>query len=136
MERNEMSEQAIEGTMRNGLGAAEGAAGDLTGDADLQARGAADQAIGKTQQALDKVERAVSKTFGEPAAQKVRSQAEAAVNAAQDAYGRARTTATERVDRMLASDPYKALGIAAGVGLVLGLMLGQRGRRIIYLPKD
>jgi ElaB/YqjD/DUF883 family membrane-anchored ribosome-binding protein len=81
---------------------------------------------------LGKVEDAVGRTFGEPARQRVRETAESAVGAVEDVYGRARS----RVDQQLANDPYKALAVALGAGLVLGLLLGRRSHTIIYQPRD
>jgi ElaB/YqjD/DUF883 family membrane-anchored ribosome-binding protein len=79
---------------------------------------------------VGKVEGLVGRTIGEPAARKVRERAEAAIDKAEQVY----SSAHARVDRELALQPYKALGIAAAAGLVVGLMLARRSRTIIYRP--
>jgi ElaB/YqjD/DUF883 family membrane-anchored ribosome-binding protein len=87
--------------------------------------------------AVGAVEAVVARTMGEPAARKVRDGAEAALGQAEAALGQAEgvyRSARFRVDRELANEPYKTLGIALGVGVVLGLLLARRDRTIIYRP--
>ena len=90
-----------------------------------QGRAAVDAVVGK-------VEGLVGRTVGEPAARKVRQRADAVIDKAEQAY----SSAHARVDRELALQPYKALGIAAVAGLVVGLLLARRDRTIIYRPVD
>jgi ElaB/YqjD/DUF883 family membrane-anchored ribosome-binding protein len=55
---------------------------------------------------------------------------------AQDAYGRASAKAQETAETVrpyVEQKPFQALGIAAGAGLVLGLLLRSRGPKVIYL---
>lgn len=83
------------------------------------------------------VEAMVAKTMGESAARRVRHGAEAAIDQAEAAIGqadRAYRSARFRVDRELTEKPYKTLGIAVGVGVVLGLLMARRERTIIYRP--
>jgi ElaB/YqjD/DUF883 family membrane-anchored ribosome-binding protein len=75
--------------------------------------------------------------MGEPAARRVRDRAEATLGQAEAALGQAESayrSARFRVDRELANEPYKTLGIAVGVGVVIGLLLARRERTIIYRP--
>jgi uncharacterized protein YjbJ (UPF0337 family) len=54
----------------------------------------------------------------------------------QDAYGKAQDgarAAMDRIDPFVTEKPYAALGIAAGVGLLLGLMM--RERKTVYIKK-
>lgn len=108
----------------------------LNGASDLSGAGASprrkpiDKAIGK-------IEAVVSKTAGPRAARKLRDRADAAVGQAEAALGQAEhvyRSARFRVDRELANEPYKTLGIAVGVGVVIGLILARRDRTIIYRP--
>lgn len=87
--------------------------------------------------AIGTVEAVVAKTMGESTARKVRDRAEAALGSAESALGQAESayrSARFRVDRELANEPYKTLGIALGVGVVIGLVLARRDRTIIYRP--
>lgn len=102
-----------------------GAAASPTATSRRQGRAAVDAVVGK-------VEGLVGRTVGEPTARKVRQKADAVIDRAEQAY----STAHARVDRELALQPYKALGIAAVAGLVVGLMLARRDRTIIYRPVD
>jgi len=55
---------------------------------------------------------------------------------AKDSYGmaleRARTVA-ETVDPFVQKSPYAALAMAAGIGLVVGLLMAGRGPKVIYV---
>ena len=55
---------------------------------------------------------------------------------AKNVYGRAAQTtqkAKDVVDPFVQERPYVALGLAAGAGLLLGLLLSGRGSRVIYV---
>ena len=43
-------------------------------------------------------------------------------------------TARYRVDRELAEQPYRTLALAAGLGVIVGLLMARRERTIIYRP--
>jgi ElaB/YqjD/DUF883 family membrane-anchored ribosome-binding protein len=108
----------------------------LNGASDLSGAGASPRRK-PLDKALGKVEAVVSKTVGPRAAQKIRDRADAAVSQAEAALGQAESvyrSARFRVYRELANEPYKTLGIALGVGVVLGLILARRERTIIYRP--
>ena len=96
---------------------------------------------GKVRKPIDKavgaVEGVVARTLGEPAARKVRDQADAALGQADAALSRAEgayETARYRVDRELAEQPYRTLALAAGLGVIVGLLMARRERTIIYRP--
>ena len=62
--------------------------------------------------------------------------AETARERVQGAYGEAKArvaTAKARVDPMVREQPYVALGVAATVGLLAGLLLAGRGPKVIYI---
>lgn len=87
--------------------------------------------------AVGTVEAMVAKAMGESTARRVRDSAEAAIGQAEAAIGQAESayrSARFRVDRELANQPYKTLGIAVGVGVVIGLLVARRDRTIIYRP--
>jgi ElaB/YqjD/DUF883 family membrane-anchored ribosome-binding protein len=111
---------------------------DLSDDADMAAvadelaTGAAAPPGAKRplERAINRVESVVSNTLGGKAGQRVRERAEATLGRADAAIEGARY----RVDRELADQPYRTLALAAGVGVVLGLLLARRERTIIYRP--
>ena len=81
--------------------------------------------------AIGTVGQVVSLTLGPPAAQRVRLQARSALGQADHAYLDARN----RLDRELATQPYRSVLMALGAGVVLGLMLARRQRTITYRPR-
>ena len=116
---------------------------DATGADDIGAETAATsrRLAGKVRKPVDKavgaVEGVVARTLGEPAARKVRDQADAALGQADAALARAEDAyeaARFRVDRELAEQPYRTLALAAGLGVVIGLLMARRERTIIYRP--
>lgn len=58
-----MNEDAIEGELRRGLGRAESAIGDATGDIEWRLRGKADQIVGRVQSAYGQVSEHAGETF-------------------------------------------------------------------------
>jgi ElaB/YqjD/DUF883 family membrane-anchored ribosome-binding protein len=105
-----MPEQQIEGLVREGLGRVEDSAGGLVGDARLQARGKLDQAAGMVQ-----------RTLGD-----VQGQAERLLGEAQVKGKEAR----DEMDALVRRSPWVAVAVAAGIGLLAGLVL--KPRRKVY----
>ena len=87
-----VDENQVEGTVTEGVGRLKDAAGGLTGDTDLQAKGKIDQLQGKVQA-----------EYGD------------LLESAQDQL--------EDVTELVREQPFAALGIAAGVGFLLGYLL-------------
>ena len=58
-----MNENTIQGELRTGLGRAESAVGDATGDMEWRLRGRADEIIGKVQTAYGQVGEQAGQTF-------------------------------------------------------------------------
>jgi ElaB/YqjD/DUF883 family membrane-anchored ribosome-binding protein len=105
-------------------------------------RGAAERASGTIQSASDRVQDAIDEGAG-TAAEKVSDLADRASalvsrvgERAQDAYSRTAERAQEAVDIIdpfVQERPYAALAIAAGIGVVVGLLMAGRGPKIIYV---
>ena len=105
-------------------------------------RGAAERASGTIQSASDRVQDAIDEGAG-TAAEKVSDLADRASalvsrvgERAQDAYSRTAERAQEAVDIIdpfVQERPYAALAIAAGIGVVVGLLMVGRGPKIIYV---
>lgn len=109
-----MVEDQIEGAARQGVGRVQDAVGGLVGDERTQARGKLNEAAGSLQNAYGKVK-----------------------DQAQDAIGQVKDRAGDTYDEVEAyvrEQPLTALGIAVGVGLVLGLLL-HGGRRTVYVRR-
>ncbi|WP_419730103.1 CsbD family protein [Lichenicola sp.] len=87
-----VDENEVEGTITEGVGKLKDAAGGLTGDTTLQAKGKIDQLQGKVQS-----------EYGD------------LLESAQDQL--------EDVTELVREQPFAALGIAAGVGFLLGYLL-------------
>ncbi len=43
------------------------------------------------------------------------------------------TDAKDQLDDLLTDGPYKALGLAVGLGLLVGFVLGRSGRKVVYV---
>lgn len=108
-----MDDQVM-GVAKQGLGRVQDAIGGLTGDGALQGRGKINEATGAAQKAfgeaksslLDAVEEIVGGVRGELHAQ------------------------LDTVEGYVVTRPLQALGVAAGVGLLLGLLLRGRTRTV------
>ena len=114
-----MSEDRIEGTVKNGFGRAQDAYGGLTGDTATQAKGKLNQVAGTVQDKIGQV----------------KDQAQDALGQAQDALGQARTRAEDaygEIEAYAREKPAAALGFALGAGLLLGLLL-RGGTRTVYV---
>lgn len=110
-----MDEQ-LTGAAKQAFGGAQAAAGGLTGDAALEAKGKLKQAAGSAQQAYGELADGVRDVLGD-AAGALRSQFDDQL---------------ETVEAYVKNKPLAAVGIAAGVGLVLGLLL-RGGSKTVYV---
>ena len=122
-----MNENKTEGAAKVVVGKLESAAGEVLGDGELQARGNLRQVGGHVQEVAGSVQEALGQAA---------DQAKAAVAKATDAYGRASDTAHDiarRVEPFVEEQPYVALGLAAAVGLLVGLLIAGRGPKIVYV---
>jgi uncharacterized protein YjbJ (UPF0337 family) len=106
-----MSEDQIRGAATDGLGHLQDVAGGLVGDDKLQLKGKLNRAKGAAQQAYGKVKgkAAEAKAKADVAYARAKRSARGSVN---DLEGRAR------------ENPLAAMGAAAAVGLLVGLILG------------
>ena len=137
-----MNENNIEGGLNVAAGKVESFAGQLGDDPAMQAQGDLRQAAGHAQDSAGKVQDAIAQVAdaATAAVNRLSEQATATVKRvseqARDAYGKASEQAqkvTDTVDPFVKDQPYAALGVAAGVGLVLGLLAAGRGPRVIYV---
>ena len=95
-----MTDDRIEGAVREGIGHVQDAVGGLAGDESVQIKGKLNQAAGSIQNAYGKT-------------------VETASRQAQDILGEVESFAKEQ--------PLAAVGLSVGLGFVLGLLVG-RGR--------
>ena len=137
-----MNENNIEGGLNVAAGQAESLAGKLVDDPATQAHGDLRQAAGHAQDSAGKVQDAIGEIAeaATAAVNRLSEQATAAVNRiseqARETYGKASEQAqkvADTVDPFVKDQPYAALGVAAGVGLLLGLLAAGRGPRVIYV---
>jgi ElaB/YqjD/DUF883 family membrane-anchored ribosome-binding protein len=137
-----MNDDNIEGGLNVAAGKAESFTGRLGDDPVMQAQGDFRQAEGHLQESAGKVEDAIAQMAeaATAAVNRLSEQATAAVNRisdqAREAYGKASESAqkvADTVDPLIKDQPYAALGAAAAVGLVLGLLFAGRGPRVIYV---
>jgi ElaB/YqjD/DUF883 family membrane-anchored ribosome-binding protein len=137
-----MNENTVEGGLNVTAGQAQSFAGRLGDDPVLQAQGDIRQAGGHAQESAGKVQDAIGQAADSATAavNRLSEQAAAAVNTlsehARDAYSKASGRAqkmADTVDPFVKDQPYTALGVAAGIGLVLGLLAAGRGPRVIYV---
>lgn len=108
-----MDDQVV-GIAKQGLGRVQDAVGGLTGDAALQGKGKINEAVGAAQHA-----------FGDAKS--------SLLEAVDDIVGGVRGelhTQLETVEGYVTARPLQALGVAAGVGLLLGLLLRGRSRTV------
>ena len=120
-----MSSDQIEGDVKKGVGRLQDAAGGLMGSDETQAQGKMNEAAGSVQDAVGKVKSLAQDTVGQ------------VKDRAQDAMGEARDKAQDTFERVAdysKAQPLQALGIALGIGVVVGFML-HGGRRVVYASK-
>jgi len=135
-----MSEYQTDGAPNYGAGKSGSAT--RTGSDIAALSGAADKATGTIQSAAGKVQDAIDEG-AETASDKVSEIADRAsefVSKAgervQDVYSRAAEQAqgvADTIDPFVQERPYAALAIAAGIGVVVGLLMAGRGPKIIYV---
>lgn len=126
-----MNEDTLKGGSKSGAGELEGAAGDVLGDRELQAKGSARQVEGHAQEAVGSAKQALGQV-----ADQVRQAVSQTAGQAREAYGRVTDqarSAADVVDPFVRQQPYAALGVAAAAGLVVGLLLAGRGPKIVYV---
>ncbi len=109
-----MSEDRIEGALKKGIGHVQDGFGGLTGDQQTQAKGKLNEGVGSLQNAYGKVVDQAQAAIGE------------AQDRAQDVYG--------EVERYVRNQPLMAVGIGAGAGLLIGMLL-RGGRKTVYLER-
>jgi uncharacterized protein YjbJ (UPF0337 family) len=115
-----MDKDRIYGSAKEFAGKVEGAAGDLTGDANTQASGRVREAAG-----------AVQDLYGQ-AKDSVRDAADTAVNYAKDAYdnrGETVRSGQRAMAKSVQDNPLGALLIAGGIGFALALLMTRQPRR-------
>lgn len=108
-----MDDQVV-GVAKQGLGRVQDAIGGLTGDPTLQGKGKINEAVGAAQHAFGDAKSSV-------------------LEAVDDIVGGVRGELHAQLDTLegyVVTRPLQALGVAAGVGLLLGLLLRGRGRTV------
>ena len=115
-----MDKDRIAGAAKDVAGKVESAAGDLAGDARMQASGRAREAAGTVQNLYGQAKDAA------------REASEAAGNLARDVYensGETIQSGTKAVARTVRDYPLGSLLIAGGIGFALALMMTRPARR-------
>ncbi len=115
-----MDKDRIAGAAKDFAGKAEGAVGNMTGDAKTQAEGRAREAAGTVQNLYGQAKDAVSDAT------------DAAVNYAKDAYDSRGDTirgGQKAVAQTVQENPLGALLVAGGIGFALALMMTRPPRR-------
>ena len=113
-----MSEERIEGGVRQGVGRVQDAVGGLTGSDKTQAKGKVNEAAGSVQNAYGQVKDKAQNVAGQ-----VRDQLGDVGEQAQDLFG--------EVEGFVRQQPLQALAGGVAVGVVLGLLL-RGGRKTVY----
>jgi uncharacterized protein YjbJ (UPF0337 family) len=115
-----MDDNRVEGLGHEAAGRVEDAWGGLTGDAATQARGKIEQVKGAAQKLYGKARDQVGEAIG-------------------DALGARAQQAKAQLDEtldLITRKPLAAVGVAAFVGLTLGLMMSTgRTTKIVYVPR-
>jgi uncharacterized protein YjbJ (UPF0337 family) len=109
-----MSNDRIEGAVKEGFGRVQDAAGGLTGNGDTQLRGKLNQAAGSAQNA-----------YGQ-----LKDQAGDVLDQARDQFA----DVYDEVEGFVRDQPLTALAIGVATGLALGLLL-RGGRKVVYVRK-
>ena len=126
-----MNEDEIEGGLNTGVGKLEGAAGDMLGDREMQAKGGARRTEGRAQDSVGSAKQAIGEV-----ADQARDVAGRVVDQARGAYGRVSDqaqTVRDTIDPFVKEQPYAALAIAAAAGLFAGLLFAGRGPKVVYV---
>jgi uncharacterized protein YjbJ (UPF0337 family) len=115
-----MDKDRIVGSAKEFAGRAEGAIGDVAGDAQTQASGRAREAAGTVQNLYGQAKDAV------------RDATDTAASYAKDAYdssGETLRDGTQALSKKVQDNPLGALLIAGGIGFALALLLSRPARR-------
>jgi uncharacterized protein YjbJ (UPF0337 family) len=115
-----MDKDRIAGATKDFAGKAEGAVGEMTGDAKTEASGRAREAAGTVQNLYGQAKDAA------------REAADTAANYAKDAYenrGETIRSGQQALSKTVQENPLGALLLAGGLGLALGLLLTRPPRR-------
>lgn len=115
-----MDNDRIVGTGKEFAGRAEGAVGDLAGDAQTQASGKAREAAGTVQNLYGQAKDAV------------RDAADTATSYAKDAYENSGDTlrdGSQALSKKVQDNPLGALLVAGGIGFALALLMSRPARR-------
>lgn len=115
-----MDKDRIVGSAKEFTGRAEGAVGDLAGDAQTQASGKAREAAGSVQNLYGQAKDAV------------RDATDTAASYAKDAYENSGDTlrgGTEAISQKVQDNPLGALLVAGGIGFALALLMSRPARR-------
>lgn len=115
-----MDKDRIVGSAKEFAGRAEGAVGDLAGDAQTQASGKAREAAG-----------AVQNLYGQ-AKDAVRDATDTAASYAKDAYDKPAETlrdGSQVIAQKVQDNPLGALLVAGGIGFALALLMSRPARR-------
>ena len=131
-----MSEDRIEGGVKQGVGHVQDAVGGLTGDDKTQAKGKVNEAAGSAQNAYGQVKDKAQDVAGQvkDKAQDVAGQVK---DQLQGVTGQARERAQDllgEVEDYVRAQPLQALAGGIGVGVILGLLLRGNGKTV-YLSK-
>jgi uncharacterized protein YjbJ (UPF0337 family) len=115
-----MDKDRIVGSTKEFAGRAEGAVGDLAGDAQTQASGKTREAAGSVQNLYGQAKDAV------------RDATDTAASYAKDAYENSGDTlrgGTEAISQKVQDNPLGALLVAGGIGFALALLMSRPARR-------
>jgi uncharacterized protein YjbJ (UPF0337 family) len=115
-----MDKDRIVGSAKEFAGRAEGAIGDIAGDAQTQASGKAREAAGTVQNLYGQAKDAV------------RDAADTATSYAKDAYENSGDTlrgGSQAISQKVQDNPLGALLIAGGIGFALALLMSRPARR-------
>ena len=115
-----MDKDRIVGSAKEFAGRAEGAVGDLAGDAQTQASGKAREAAGTVQNLYGQAKDAV------------RDATDTAASYAKDAYDNSGDTfrdGTQAISKKVQDNPIGSLLVAGGIGFALALLMSRPARR-------
>lgn len=126
-----MNTNEFEGAVHEGVGAAQSIAGEALDDPRMELEGDVGQMEGRVQEIIGQVQDAIT-----DAADTVADTAAKIGERARETYAdvavRVQKVA-DHVDPFVKQQPYAALAMAALGGLMLGLIYGGRGPKIVYV---
>lgn len=124
----------VKGAAEAATGSMEAAAGDILGRSDLQTSGSAKQTLGRARLAIGEAEQKAT-----DAAVRLSDAVVDVQDRVRGAYGHAADrleVINARIVPLVREQPYVALGAAAAVGLLAGLLLAGRGSKVVYLKSS